>query len=125
MEQKLLTERDAYRFKRFVKCNYWQFAKTYASFCPHEYTLKKWDKTGDFEWFCNCVIKNGFVARYGKKKSMYFVDAEERRYYFVPFEDIGENEEIKPTVILINRASLDDWELVQEGEDIIAKFKGK
>lgn len=114
MEQKQLTQEEAQRFRRFVKSNYWQFAKTYAAFCPHEYTLRKWDKTGDFKWFCETVYRCGIEARFGKGIGKYFVDYETGYYYFVALSDINESGELKPEITLINRSHVNEFEFVEE-----------
>lgn len=125
MEQKQLNEQDAKRFRRFIKANYWQFAKTYASFCPHEYALKRNDRTGDFKWFCETVIANGFDARFGKNTAKYFIDYETGYYYFVPYGDIDENGKLMPHAMLINRSHVNEFEFVEEitmfGTDVIVK----
>lgn len=116
MEQKELTQEEAQRFRRFTKSSYWQFAKTYAAFCPHEYTLRKWDKTGDFMWFCQLVWDKGFWAKYGKNPAKYFVDEETGYYYFVSPGDIedGPEEKIRLGMSLINRSHVNEFEFVEE-----------
>lgn len=109
-----VSEQDAKRFRRFVSANYWQFAKTYAAFCPHEYTLKKWDKTGDFMWFCQFVWDHGFNGRYGKNPAHYFIDEETGYYYFVPPADTDGNGKVKPEMTLINRSTLKEFEFIPE-----------
>lgn len=114
MEQRQLTEQEAKRFRRFAKSSYWQFAKTYAAFCPHEYTLRKWDKTGDFKWFCETVFRCGFEAKFGKGVGKYFIDHETGYYYFVALSDINEAGELKPEIMLINRSHVNEFEFVEE-----------
>ena len=105
---------DLERFRRFVKSNYWQFAKTYAAFCPHEYTLRKWDKTGDFEWFLKFVWDNGFEAWYGKNMCHYFIDEQTGYYYFVSQFDILEDGSVNPKTGLVNRSHVKEFEFVEE-----------
>ena len=114
MEQKELTQEEAQRFRRFTKSSYWQFAKTYAAFCPHEYTLRKWDKTGDFQWFFETVYRCGFDATYGNNIARYFVDSETGYYYFVPHADVHDGGIMNAHVTLINRPHVNEFEFVEE-----------
>lgn len=114
MEQKQLNEKDAKRFRQFVDSHYWQFAKTYAAFCPHEYTMRKWDKSGDFQWFFETVYQNGFDASYGKNKARYFVDYETGYYYFVPHGEVHDGGIMNDGVTLINRSHVNEFEFVEE-----------
>ena len=109
-----IPEADAKRFRKFVDSHRWIFAKTYAAYCPHEYTLRRESDREDFIWFVKFVWSNGFFAKYGKNVSKYFVDEDGGWYYFVFPVDIDENGEVLNSMTLINRGSLNQWELVKE-----------
>lgn len=120
-----IPEQDAKRFREFVDTHRWQFARTYAAFCPHEYTLRKFDKTGDFAWFVKFVWDNGFWATYGKNKGRYFIDCETGYYYFAVPMDILEDGSVNPETSLINRSHTKEFEFVREDSlfDTIMRVK--
>lgn len=122
----VVDEADARRFRSLVKSHRWIFAKTYAAFCPHEYSLRReWKVDEDFEWFAKFVWDNGFFAKYGKNTSKYFIDEEAGWYYFVFVPDMDESENIKSTMSLINRASLGQWEVVEEANMFGTEWRWK
>ena len=60
---------DHNSFRDFINRHEWIFAKTYATFCPHEYIVMK--KLPECEWslfpeIARFVRKEGFVAEYGR-----------------------------------------------------------
>lgn len=106
------------RFRALVDAHAWRFAKTYASFCPHEYTLKRegWNST-DLKWFVEFIWANGFDAVWGNTGSKrYFIDSERGWYYFLFRDDTDENGIASGATTLVNRASLDLWEVVEESD---------
>lgn len=116
-----MTEADEMRFRAFVDGRKWVFAKTYAAFCPHEYTLKRGYLDEEFMWFCQFVWDNGFEAVYGKSMAKYYVDRGTGFYYFVFPEDVGADGIVEKRVDLINRSSLQEFEFVQDG-DLLHEF---
>lgn len=117
--------KDAARFREFVNSHRWIFAKTYASFCPHEYTLRRESNREDFIWFAKFIWENGFWARWGRNKSKYLIDEDGRWYYFVFPVDFDEDDNVLKTMVLINRGSLSEFEFIEEktliGSEIICK----
>ena len=110
-----IPEADAQRFRKFVRTHRWIFAKTYAAFCPHEYTLQREAEWPEFAEFFEFIWANGFDAHYGKSLvQRYFIDFEDGWYYFVSHNDVDENGKAQRSATLINRASLKEWELVEE-----------
>lgn len=109
-----IPEEDAKRFRDFVNSHRWVFAKTYAAFCPHEYTLRHEATWNDFTWFAKFVWANGFDATFGKSKSRYFIDQGSGWYYFVFPVDFDEDGNVQRTMTLINRGSLNEFEFVPE-----------
>ena len=101
-------------FREFICRHEWTFAKTYAAFCPHEYTLQRESRWEDFARFFEFIWENGFDAYYGKNMQRYFIDTERGWYYFVSHNDVDENGKAQRSATLINRASLKQWELVEE-----------
>ena len=122
-----IAEQDAARFKALVDSHRWIFAKTYAAFCPHEYTLRKEWLNSDFSWFAKFIRDNSFLAKFGKSSEdkMYFIDQEGGWYYFVIYADFDENGEVKQNVFGINRASLNQWELVEESDMFGTQYRWK
>lgn len=121
----IIPEADEKKFREFVNNHRWIFAKTYAAFCPHEYSLRRESLRDDFVWFAKFVWDNGFFARYGKNTNKYFVDEEGGWYYFVFPVDIDENGDVLDTMTLINRGSLNQWEIVKEETLFGEEFKCK
>jgi len=107
---------DAKRFRKFVNGHMWTFAKTYAAFCPHEYTLRRYADPEEFAWFARFIHDNGFRARYGKSESTYFIDDETGWYYFVSDADFNEDMSLSTVIGLINRANLGQFEFVEESD---------
>ena len=119
-------EQDAERFRRLVNGHRWIFAKTYAAFCPHEYTLRKAFRIDEnFQWLAKFVWNNGFWAKYGKNTSKYFIDEEGGYYYFVFAPDVDAAGNIKNSMTLLNRASLKEWELVEEDTMFGTEYRWK
>lgn len=111
---KPISEMDEKRFRMLVENHRWCFAKTYAAFCPHEYTLRKEWRDAEFKWLAQFVWKNGFYARYGKITSKYFIDEETGWYYFVFPNDVDADVNILDSMTLLNRSTLNQFEFVQE-----------
>ena len=109
-----IPEEDAKRFRDFVNSHRWVFAKTYAAFCPHEYTLRHEAIWEEFKSFFEFIWKYGFDAYYGKIKQRYFIDDETGWYYFVSENDVNEAGEAQRTANLINRSHLNEFEFVPE-----------
>ena len=99
MAEKGFTIADA---RKFIQFHRWQFAKTYAAFCPHEYHIKTWirDRTDLQQYieFSKIILENGFISKYGKLDERPYLIVGDY-YYWV----LGDNMEI------INRAKLDDY----------------
>lgn len=99
--------------RRIIAEHRWIFAKTYAAFCPHEYTLRKeWGNDEDFRALVNFIWRNGLDARYGKKDqaNRYWFDHKGGYYYFIfPGDTDGEGN-AADGVILINRAKISDFD---------------
>lgn len=127
LDGELVSEQDASKFRMLVDQHRWIFAKTYAAFCPHQYTLKRegW-RSGDFKWFVKFIWDNGFWATYGKNRCKYFIDSETGFYYFVTQDDMLEDKSAANDVVfLVNRSHLNEFEFVDEstlfGDDIRVK----
>ena len=122
-----IAEQDAARFKVLVDSHRWIFAKTYAAFCPHEYTLtREWKNRADFDWFAKFIRDNGFDAYFGKSGAKrYFIDEDGGWYYFVVPEDFDDNGEVVRGIFGINRGSLGQWELVEESDMFGTQYRWK
>lgn len=122
-----INEADAKRFRELVDTHRWIFAKTYAAFCPHEYTLRRqWDSDEDYRWFAEFIYRNGFDARYGNTApKRYFVDDCGGWYYFLFPEDIDEFGKSARCNTLINRGSLSEFELVEETDMFGTEYRWK
>lgn len=125
-----MTEAERKKILKFVATHRWIFAKTYAAFCPHEYTLRRESNNEEFCEFVKLVWKYGFDARYGKNAGRYLVvDDGEGWYYFVFPADMDAGEQVKNSMTLINRANLQRWKFVEErdmfGSEIIVKTRKK
>ena len=105
-----IPQQDVDKFKKFVETHRWIFAKTYAAFCPHEYTLQRDSKWEDFAEFFEFIWNNGFDAYYGSNLQRYFIDTDTGWYYFVSGNDVDENGKAKRSANLINRGSLKEFE---------------
>ena len=101
------------RVRRIIDEHRWIFAKTYAAFCPHEYTLRKeWENDDDYRFLVNFVWRYGLEAYFGKKTvaSRYWFDHENGYYYFIFPEDTDEKGNATDKVILVNRAKICDFD---------------
>ena len=105
--------------RRIINDNYWRFAKTYAEFCPHEYTLwKTWKNKVDYNNMVEFIGRNGVRAQYGKTcAKTYWIDHETGYYYFIFDEDIDENGKATKEAYLVNRAKLADFEFWTEDSE--------
>ena len=61
--------------RAFIERRRWQFAKTYAKFAPHEYTVRKWlpHDEDTFEHFIKTVREYGFPGMFGRKTFTYLI----------------------------------------------------
>lgn len=109
-----IPEEEAAKFRKFVDTHRWIFAKTYAAFCPHEYTLQREANWKDFSEFFEFIWKNGFDAYYGSIKQRYFIDNETGWYYFVSENDVDEDGKAQRSANLINRSNLREFEFIVE-----------
>lgn len=101
------------RIRQLIGEHRWIFAKTYASFCPHEYTLRKdWAEDAEYRSLGNFIWSNGAEAYYGRKTvpNRYWFDHESGWYYFVFPDDTDEEGTINNQSILINRARICDFD---------------
>ena len=92
----------------FICRHEWTFAKTYASFCPHEYIVMR--KLPGEEWplfpeIARFIRENGFVAEYGSLGPNWYYIVDDY-YYWTMDEEIEDTD-------LINRAKLSDFEFVK------------
>lgn len=105
-------------FKEFIQRNRWIFAKTYASFCPHEYIVKDHlskDEQAIFIQAVQFIRDNGFLAIYGKKEPNHYFIVDDHYYW-----TMGEPVEI---TTILNRAKLDDYCFIQTDRGLIVKRK--
>lgn len=90
----------------FIERNTWYFAKTYASFCPHEYVVKNRLSEEDkdfFEKFAQHIRDNGWNAVYGSMGvNKYY--AVGQYYYWTMGDPI-------PETIILNRARFKDFNI--------------
>ena len=105
-------------FQQFIASNTWIFAKTYASFCPHEYIVKDRlpiDEQSLFEKAVSFIRESGFVAIYGRKAAnrYYIVDG---HYYWTMGEALAETN-------ILNRAKLADYEFITSEDGITIKYR--
>ena len=106
-------------FQQFITRNSWTFAKTYASFCPHEYVVKDrlaGEEQRIFEQIVEFIRENGFIAIYGRKGPNHYYAVNEYYYWTMgaPVED----------TIILNRAKLSDYSFTETGHGLIVRFKG-
>ena len=57
--------------KDFIKNSHWIFAKTYAAFAPHYYTIKEWKTKELFEKLVIFMRKNGVVRKWHQRIGIY------------------------------------------------------
>ena len=93
-------------FKKFVDKFEWVFAKTYANSAPHEYIVL--NKVGvehkdKFVKIAKFIREKGFKAFYYSRSGYYFIIDD--YYYWTMDENVNDTD-------LINRAKLDDYELI-------------
>ena len=98
--------------RRIIADHEWRFAKSYAAFCPHEYTQRAgWSNRQDYANLVRFIWKYGVTAQYGKTEpKIYWFDHENGMYYFIYFEDTDENGNATEKAFLINRARIEDYE---------------
>ena len=92
----------------------WTFAKTYATFAPHEYYVKdKLDEEGkdEFVWFVEFIRDYGFKCKFaGKEHTYYELDG---YYYWTMGDPIDET-------IILNRCKVEDY-IVKDGSMYFSK----
>lgn len=67
-----IAESELTRAREFIRNCVWTFAKTYASFAPHEYIVKeKLNKDKDFEFLVNLIRMRGYPSRFGAREYIY------------------------------------------------------
>lgn len=102
------------RIRSFVSRYPWTFAKTYATFAPHEYYVKdKLDEEGkaEFAWFVEFIRDYGFNCKFASKEHTYY---ELDGYYYWTMGD-----PIEETIIL-NRCKVEDY-IVKDGSMYFSK----
>lgn len=100
------------RIRQYINANYWKFAKTYAEFCPHEYTLRQyWRDKASYNALVHHIWKYGVDGYYGTKTvpNRYWFDHEGGYYYFIYQEDTDEEGNPTDQAYLINRAKIEDF----------------
>ena len=98
--------------RKIIREHRWIFAKTYAAFCPHEYTLRKeWADDAEFRTLVKHIWTLGVEAYFGKKTqaNRYWFDHENGYYYFIFPEDTDETGNTTEAVCLVNRAKIGDF----------------
>ena len=109
--------------RKLIREHRWIFAKTYAAFCPHEYTLRKtWNKDADFEALIRFIRQNGLDAWYGRMNhaNRYWFDHEGGYYYFIFPDDTDEEGNPSKNTVLVNRAKVTDFDFrMDEAKGII------
>ena len=101
----------------------WIFAKTYAAFCPHEYTLRRdWKKDRAFRKFVSFIWKYGMDAQYGKTSvKRYWFDYEGGYYYFLDHQDCDQYGKTAEKLTLINRGKIEYFDFWVE-EDLLGQW---
>lgn len=91
-------------FREFISSRRWQFAKTYASFCPHEYIMRQWLSEKESKLFTAIgqgIVKFGWSAIYGSSG--------DQRFYY-PIDGLYYWNMDKPELTnVLNRAKFDDF----------------
>ncbi len=109
-----------FKFQQFIRRNTWIFAKTYASFCPHEYLVKERLAKDDqliFEQIVSFIRERGFIAIYGRKGPNRYYTVDD--YYYWTMGDPVEETSI------LNRAKLSDYEFHETENGVIIQFKSR
>lgn len=99
------------QIREFINRHEWRFAKTYAAFCPHEYTLREWwNDRRQYNALVHHIWQNGVEAIYGTTEpKRYWFDFMEGRYYFIYPEDTDQFGNATGKAYLINRALIADF----------------
>lgn len=110
---------DRIAFWDFINRNEWIFAKTYASFCPHEYVVMQrlpGDEWPLFPAIARFIREKGFIAEYGRLGPNWYYIVDDYYYWTL-------DKEVEDTD-LINRAKLSDFEFVDvDGRKIVRRRK--
>ena len=99
--------------RKIVAEHRWIFAKTYAAFCPHEYTLRKdWENDDEYRKLITFVWRYGVEAYFGKKSepNRYWFDHKNGYYYFIFPEDTDDEGNATEEAYLVNRAKITDFD---------------
>lgn len=106
-------------FLQFTAGNRWTFARTYASFCPHEYVVK--DRLPEnekkrFEEIVAYIREKGFTAVYGRKGPNRYYTADGYYYWTMgaPVEETA----------VLNRARLSDYVFCETEDGLTVKYRG-
>lgn len=112
LSETLGTPEELEYIRRAVKSNIWHFAKRYAAFCPHEYTLRnQWRDRKAYNDLVHFIWKYGLEAQYGNTEAkIYWFDHETGYYYFIYHEDHDEQGTATEKAYLINRAKIEDYD---------------
>lgn len=107
--------------RRIVNDHEWCFAKTYAAFCPHEYTLRyTWKNKADYNNLVNFIWRHGLVAQYGRTEpKTYWFDHETGWYYFIFDEDVDKDGKASDKATLINRARIADYDFWVDSVQVV------
>ena len=103
-------------FRNFILSHTWIFAKTYASFCPHEYVVKGKlppEEQKLFEEIVLFIREKGFLAIYGKKAPNQYYIIDDNYYWTMP-------DSLEATDIL-NRAKLTDYDFIETAQGLIVR----
>lgn len=118
--------------RKIVGENAWTFAKSYAAFCPHEYTMRKaWKNREDYKTLVRHIWKYGLDAYYGRatEPKRYWFDHETGLYYFIYPEDTDEEGNVTEEAFLLNRAKISDFVFWEDadllGSRIRCRYKSR
>lgn len=114
--------------RELIACHEWRFAKTYAAFCPHEYTLRNtWGNKVDYNALVLHIWKYGVDGYYGNKSepNRYWFDHEGGYYYFIYPEDVDSEGRVTKEAYLVNRAKVTDFLFWTEDDLIGTKVRCK
>ena len=92
-------------FAEFIDRQKWIFARTYASFCPHEYIVKDrlpQEDWPEFEKFVMFIRNYGWDSIFGKDKKPKQYYSMGEWYYWTMGDPLEET-------IILNRAKFDDY----------------
>lgn len=86
--------------RAFISRARWTYAKTFATFAPHEYALRHQVRRqgieAEFDAFARCIDQHGYSGQFGRAVRMY-LNVDEWRYW--KMEPFG-----VPPISVLNRA---------------------